>query len=315
MHGDAGAREIFEKICSELLISIFPEDSHPIRVTQGDGGIDILVGDFFAPIINYQCKCFIDGVDEAQKAQIRNSFHRAITSLTYTMKKWVLCIPCVMSLTEFDWWSNWRNENQQRHKIEIALWDGAFLISELKKYGIYDTAFDNDQKLMLEDIHRELLAQKLRVWDELIVFVRDPSLLGYTDAIFVKKLENARIREIDGCKRDFFNAELSEHALRSKGNDSDIKVFENVKSKVFSLWETQYRQFQDENDGNDLLTRVYSRIEDLDASTLQVPLAEINLFAKRGILHQWAEDCSIGWLSDYKTKLETFLLRGATDHV
>ena len=314
MHGDAGARDIFEKICTELLNAIFADQSHNIRASQGDGGIDILVGDFSAPIINHQCKYFINGIDDAQKTQIRESFQRAIKFPTYKMRKWVLCLPCILTLKEFEWWSNWRNKNQQLHKIEIALWDGAYLISELKKYDIYNSAFGNDQKLLLEEIYAELLAQKARVRDEVIVFVRDPSLLGYKDAIFVKKLENAQIREIDSCKRDFFNAELSEHALRSKGNDSDIRVLENVKYKVFGLWETQYRQYQDETDGNDLLTRVYSRVEDLDDSTLQVSLAELNLFAKRGILHQWAEDCSIGWLSDYKAKLEAFLQEGVASH-
>ena len=315
IHGDAGAREIFEKICTELLNAIFAEQSHNIHASQGDGGIDILVGDFSAPIINHQCKYFIEGIDDAQKTQIRDSYQRAMKCPAYKMRKWVLCLPCILTLKEFEWWSNWRNENQQLHKVEIALWDGAYLISALKKYDIYDSTFDNDQKLLLEEIHSELLAQKARVRDEVIVFVRDPSHLGYQDAIFVKKLENAQIREIDGCKRDFFNAELSEHALRSKGNESDIKVFENIKCKIFSLWETQYRQYQDDTDGNDLITRVYSRVEDLDVSTLQVSLAELNLFAKRGILHQWAEDCSIGWLSNYKAKLEAFLQEGDSSHV
>lgn len=264
---------------------------------------------------NRQCKYFIDGIKDAQKAQIRNSFQRAIKSETYKMGKWVLCLPCILTLKEFEWWSNWQNENQQMYKIEIALWDGAYLISELKKNNIYNSAFDNDLRLLLEEIRTELLVQKARVRDEVIIFIRNPSPLGYKDAIFVKKLENAQIREIDGCKRDFFNAELSEHVLRSKGNEIDIRVFEQIKYKIFSLWETQYRNYQDDNDGNDLLTRVYSRVEDLDVSTLQVSLTELNLFAKRGILHQWAEDCSIGWLSNYKEKLEAFIQEGAESHV
>jgi hypothetical protein len=107
MHGDAGARDIFEKICTELLNAIFADQSHNIRASQGDGGIDILVGDLCEPIINHQCKYFIDGVGDAQKAQIRESFQRAIDSPTYRMRKWVLCLPCTLTLKEFEWWSNW----------------------------------------------------------------------------------------------------------------------------------------------------------------------------------------------------------------
>lgn len=45
-HTDEGAREIFEKICTQLLQAQYGKESHRIRVSQGDGGIDILVGDF-----------------------------------------------------------------------------------------------------------------------------------------------------------------------------------------------------------------------------------------------------------------------------
>jgi hypothetical protein len=160
---------------------------------------------------------------------------------------------------------------------------------------------------MLEEILATLSSQKIRIQNEIISFVRDSSQLGYKDAIFVKKLENAQVREIDGCKRDFFNAELSEHALNSKGNSQDIAQLGNLKYKVFSLWETQYRSFQSEYDGNELLTKVYERIEDLDTSTLQSTLSELNLFAKRGMLHQWAEDCAIGWITDYRIKLDEYI--------
>ena len=51
MHGDAGAREIFEKICTEWLYAQYGEKAHNIRVSQGDAGIDILVGDFSAPMV------------------------------------------------------------------------------------------------------------------------------------------------------------------------------------------------------------------------------------------------------------------------
>jgi len=42
MHGDAGAREIFEKICTQLMQARYGEDAHSIRLNPGDDGIDIL---------------------------------------------------------------------------------------------------------------------------------------------------------------------------------------------------------------------------------------------------------------------------------
>lgn len=68
-YGDAGAREIFEKLCTNLLQAQHGEDAHNIRVSQGDEGIDILVGDFQFPIDNYQCKYFIDGIGKASRKE------------------------------------------------------------------------------------------------------------------------------------------------------------------------------------------------------------------------------------------------------
>lgn len=151
-YGDAGAREIFEKLCTNLLQAQHGEDAHNIRVSQGDEGIDILVGDFQFPIDNYQCKYFIDGIGSSQKAQIEHSFDRAIHSENYSMQKWILCVPCSFSSAEFKWWSEWKGQQQRIHQIEIALFDGTYLISELKKSGIYDEAFDDDIRKKLDEI-------------------------------------------------------------------------------------------------------------------------------------------------------------------
>ena len=161
-YGDAGAREIFEKLCTNLLQAQHGEDAHNIRVSQGDEGIDILVGDFQFPIDNYQCKYFIDGIGSSQKAQIEHSFDRAIHSENYSMQKWILCVPCSFSSAEYD------------------------------------------------------------------------------SMIFVKKLENAKIEMIDGCKRDFFNAECVEYIIESKGDSECIRLLQNLKRKVYEFWETQY---------------------------------------------------------------------------
>ena len=39
----------------------------------------------------------------------------------------------------------------------------------------------------------------------------------------------------------------------------------------------------------------------LDCSPI---LPEVGLIVKKGILHQLAEECSVGWLQNYKQKLE-----------
>lgn len=307
-YGDAGARDIFEKICTKLFYAIYGENAHNIRPNQGDEGIDILVGTFEKPILNYQCKYFIDGIGEAQKRQIENSFERAITAPDYKMERWVLCVPCLLSPKEFAWWSEWRGQKIELHDIGVELYEGGYLLEQLKKYDIYNQEFDEDERMVLEEIYRSVSAEQDRLEQEILDDLDLIVSQGYDDMLFVKKLENAKIREIDGCKRDFFNAEIAEHTIKSKGDETRLRLLKNLKKKVYQIWETQYRQYQNDADGNELLTRVYERVEDLDTSTLGCPsLPEVSLIAKQGILHQWAEECSIGWLRDYKEKLEEYL--------
>lgn len=306
-HGDAGAREIFEKICSQLFASLYGSDSHNIRASQGDEGIDILIGDFSAPIDVFQCKFFIDGIGSSQKQQISNSFDRANESNVFKMKRWVLCLPCEMTVKEFQWWSEWKNRMTELYGIQIELYDGCYLITQLKKQEMYSSAFDDDIRLKLDEILQSFATQKQRLLDEIVVLLNEIDTTQYDDMIFVRKLENANISEIDGCKQDFFNAEIAEQTVRSQGNDEQIRQMSHLKGKVYSVWQTQYRQYKHELEGNDLLTRVYERVENMDTTTLNTSLTQYSIFAKKGILHQWAEDCSIGWLADYAAKLEQYL--------
>lgn len=304
-YGEAGAREIFEKICSQLLYAINGEKSHHIQISQGDDGIDILVGDFSRPIENYQCKYFIDGIGDSQKQQIRESFQRAINSQNYKMDKWILCIPTCMNAKEFKWWSTWKEREKKITGIDITLFDGGYLITQLKKYDIYEKTFDDDVRQNLQEILNSLNAEKKRITEEIIVLLKESESV-YNDMLFVKKLEMANITLVDMCKQHYFNAEYVEYVIRSKGDAEKIKLLENLKKKVLSFWETQYLRYQNDFDGNELLSRTYERIEDADTQALSCSaLPEISILAKKGMLHQWAEECSVGWLKDYKEKIKT----------
>ena len=309
-HGDAGARDIFERICTQLLHARYGDKTHNIRVNRGDEGIDILVGDFRTPIDNYQCKFFLDGIGDSQKSQIRESFKTAINAQDYKMKKWILCVPCNLSAKEFKWWSEWSGQQHKIYEIDISLFDGSYLISSLKEYNLYEREFDIDIRNKLDKILNSFNEEKVRIASEIIMIIEDVDRDMYNGMMFVKKLENANIDLVEGCKQDFFNAEFAEYIIKSKGDPELLRLFNNLKSKIYSFWETQYRMYQNDNDGNELLTRVYERIEDSDTTTLNCPqLPEISLMAKKGMLHQWAEECSIGWLKDYKQRLEEYLLR------
>ncbi|MUU10547.1 MAG: hypothetical protein EP146_03875 [Oscillibacter sp.] len=119
------------------------------------------------------------------------------------MRKWTLCVPCSLSSSEFKWWSEWKGQQKKIHEIDIALFDGTYLISELKKYDIYDEVFDNDIRKKLDEILESMRYEKTRLAEEIIVMLTDITPSDYDSMIFVKKLENAKIEMIDGCN---FNA-------------------------------------------------------------------------------------------------------------
>jgi len=306
-HGDAGAREVFEKICIQLLQTKF-ENAYPVAVHKGDGGIDVFVGDFSEDIDVYQCKYFIAGIGDSQRSQIRDSFKTAVTSKEYTLKEWYLCVPCILNVNEQKWWAGWKKRMEERYNKKIKLLDGSYLITELKILGIYDTLFDNETITLLNEI-LENLQNKKRYYQEMIYELDDSSELDYDGCIFIKKLDIANITEKDMCKKEFFNAEIVRSSIESKGNPEELKMYSQLKSKIQSLWQTQYLTYNDENDGNVLLSKTYERIEDLDTTTLKAA-DDISMVAKKGILHQLSDKCKVGWTKNYSAKLEEALAEG-----
>lgn len=164
--GVEGARAAFEKACETIFRKIY--DSKNVQqaaVKQGDSGIDILVGDIgVEPIIVIQCKFFIEQFGDSQKDQIRKSFKTAINSTSYEMKKWILCIPIVLSLDEQSWWSKWKSKTLSENKKNddfIQLKNGNELIDLIKEYRLYNHIFNKTDSIKIEDIHRALYAPSL----------------------------------------------------------------------------------------------------------------------------------------------------------
>ena len=137
----AGARTKFEEICTRLLQRIHGADAHNPRPSQGDGGIDVMVGDFSVSIAVYQCKYFPQGLGDAQKNQIRESFRTACSSTEFTMKQWTLCVPLDLSVKEMAWWSEWKRKQEEETGIPMVLWDGSYLLNLLRDHRLYGEVF------------------------------------------------------------------------------------------------------------------------------------------------------------------------------
>lgn len=302
-YGDAGARDIFEKICVQLFQKKF-ENAYAVQASPGDDGIDVLVGDISGDIRVYQCKYFIDGIGDAQKSQIRESY-KAVTS-KYTVIEWYLCIPCLFTVDNHKWWSDWKTGKQQKDHLKIDVCDGSRLLMLLKECDMYETIFDEDIRLVLREIYDSLLQENMRIYNEIIYDINDFSDISYDDCNFVKMLESANVFDNDDYKNDFFNAEIAKQRIVSKGQTNEIKMYKQLLLKLLSIWKTQFMLYKNPSDGHELISNTYLRVEDLDTTSLAAS-DEISLLAKKGMLHQLADEKRLGWIDNYLEVFEAYL--------
>lgn len=302
-YGEEGARGVFEKICIQLFQKKFV-DAYAVQALPGDDGIDVLVGDLNGEINVYQCKYFIDGIGAPQKSQIRDSYNTVTKK--YKVKKWYLCVPILFSIDNHKWWSEWKTRKQQEDSIKIDFYDGSRLLMLLQEYNMYDRIFDEDIRLALSEIYNYLLSENLRIYNEIIYDINDFSDISYDECTFVKMLESANILETDEYKNDFFNAEIAKQKIISKGQKKELDVYRQLLNKLLSVWRTQYNLHKHPSDGNNLLNKTYLRVEDLDTTTL-AGSDDINLLAKKGMLHQLADEKKLGWVENYLDVLGAYM--------
>ena len=58
--------------------------------------------------------------------------------------------------------------------------------------------------------------------------------------------------------------------------------------------------------GQGLLNSTYLRVEDLDTTALAAS-DDVNMLAKKGMLHQLADEKQIGWVENYLRVLEEYM--------
>jgi hypothetical protein len=157
IYGLAGAREAFENLAFDLIKSEEPR-AQKVRVSRGDGGIDAHVNDLGDPggVHVYQCKFFPRGLEDAQKAQIRDSFKSCKESTTYRLKRWTLCLPVDLSVPERQWFETWRT-NQQSSGMQIDDPWGASALENLlrqdRNKGLRDDYFKEEFVAQIGDMH------------------------------------------------------------------------------------------------------------------------------------------------------------------
>ncbi|MEQ9052073.1 MAG: hypothetical protein RLO12_05225 [Fulvivirga sp.] len=301
-HGE-GARYKFEEACEKAMKAEF-KDATGIEAFPGDDGIDIYVGNMQDPIEVYQCKFFIQKIEDAQKKQVRKSFNTSINSENYTLKKWVLCIPKKLTITEAKWWDGWKKRTEKKYpKVKIDLFDSADLLSLIRKNRIDEDIFDLEERRQIREMHEHLVEKK----SAMLEVLSPPDDLDYSKSVFVEKLKSAKIDEgVEICEKQFYNSEILKREIDSKQVSEDINELKSLTENIHELWFTQFLKHKTESDGNKLLGEVNEVIERENNTALRTKLL-VSLTQKKGIVHQLADECQVGWVKDYKKVLKKYL--------
>jgi len=256
LHGAAGARDAFEDLCYELIKSQFPDlEVRHVEGKQGDGGIDVYVGDLTDPhgIEVFQAKFFDREVGESQKDQIRKSFKRCVTNPEFKVSKWTLCLPRNLSLDEAKWFASWKKDEAQASSLpsrNIVLWNADDLeriLDEPDNVTLKEKYFNQEQLTHIREIHGMLIELTKEIYNLMggpiqeTVKIQLKKLLDNNNNIVTSILQTAGI--------------TTQRFSISQRNT----IENNILATFPSLYDRVYDLFQALETGNRLIDHAYTR--------------------------------------------------------
>ena len=129
--GEAGARDVFERVIEELLRTENPgKEVNLVQASRGDGGIDVYVHQEDGIDI-YQCKFFMGSLNPSRWSQIKESFSKAMEPKGVKVLRWVLCMPRQMQKEDIAKWGEFKKDRKSKD-VEIQLVDGNQIIYRMR---------------------------------------------------------------------------------------------------------------------------------------------------------------------------------------
>jgi hypothetical protein len=286
---EGGARTMFQSLITDLVMLRHPGGSEVAGPGGGDWGIDTYVGKLDDTIVVWQSKFFMAWNGEDQRKQVRNSFKQLMEksqSEGFVVDAWTLCVPCVLSPGEQQWFDRWAAKAKRDHGVEVTLWNGVRLrrfLMQADAVDVYKAYFTGEET--------QLPVEPLRT-------LQDVSSLS--DALFVRQLEEAGHVETDAARGLFFAAEALARDLAAAGNADGVAALEELHLEVQLLWEEQFNARVSGADSvgrmPDLVGEVLRRAAACaDPAGLRVRSAH-----RKGIAHRLVEDMRAGWVRHWR---------------
>jgi hypothetical protein len=293
-----GAREKFERLVTA--IAHVKHQAMGVAARAGDWGIDAFFGELDGMIAIWQAKYFMEGVDDAQKKQIRDSFKSALKAAKdhdHEVAMWTLCLPIDLDPNALAWWQGWKRRQERDHQVVIDLWprtklEGLLLTPECIHLARH--FFPGSVGLTAPGKSPEILPL--------------PDDHGYDEALFVKQLEAAEIVETESAKRQFFNYEALTRDVADKGDATEKNNLTTVEAEVHAIWETGFgAAHHDPKTGIDsnLVGNVMAEIKaSHEASPPSLP--PMSFIHRMGTMHRVVENGDAGWVSHFRKIAESY---------
>jgi hypothetical protein len=294
----AGARERFERLIAQL-VKLRHRAARRIDANPGDWGLDVIVGEFDeGAIAVWQAKFFIDGVDHAQRAQIRDALKQVVAKAKekgFELDSWTLCIPVSFDAETARWWDGWKKRSEKEHAIRIHLWDE----SELETLLLTADAREIRETYFGDGASTQV-AQPFEVPIQDISGDRD-----FDDMLFIKQLKAANIEEVEAAKHQFFNAEILSRDVADRAVPEEMSVLSSSRAGVHALWENRFNQRCAADPADQLLPGLHAEVMDAIqqfhyAERLLERSLRMALIHRFGSIHEIVEAGRAGWIRSFR---------------
>lgn len=289
--GEAGAREDFETMISQLVAAVRPGVTRRVAANPGDWGIDAFIGDLGGEIAVWQAKYFRHKVSKDHQQQIRDSFDSAMKCATdqdFKIAQWTLCIPSSMDGPTVKWWDGW-SKRQRKTGMLIELWDE----TELRKLLMSADA---------EPVRRHFYGA-VRPGQSLapVVSLADDDAEQLDSALFVRQLRAADYVEVMASKEQFFNAELMAREIADKGVATEIAALASADAGIRGVWEEHFNEACQLHE-NPCLPGLHRRVMGTirtDHATLSagLPAGPVHTC---GLMHRIVDSRRAGWVKHWR---------------
>jgi hypothetical protein len=290
--GVEAGRSLFEQLVIDLVGVLHPT-VRAVRAAPGDWGIDAYVGQLEpdGAVHIWQAKYFPDGLDKAQKGQIRDAYTQALKearSRGHHIDSWTLCVPCSLSGPETAWWNRWKRSKKE-DGVAIELWPEEKLrrlILAPEAGWVYDSYLSDDPA--------DRPTRKL-------VDLKDQG--RYDGALFVQQMLEADIKAkaaLTEAKRAYFNAELVEADVLNRESESQKNALETVRMENYSIWSTKFVGTPAaKEEAAQTYASVFTELRAHHHASGPGAL-RLHFIHRNGVMHQLVDDGRAGWFGDYE---------------